>query len=353
MTENSNQIAIRNNTFEIVVPEGTNDTLIFWLKNYIDHAVTTAESSRKVQVRDLMLFTRFAEKEEAVMRPLWTPRLSRAFIDFLRTTLRVGGKRYWSDRTINRILAHVKTFAKWIHKLAPFPLGNPMQNIRLIPVGENLDVERAFSPAERRRLLDAADLLPSVWGKSTDRRRNKDIEPVARPRRKYARPWRNRAMIYTLIETGMRRGALVKINLDNIDWIRSLINTTEKGGYTHAYSISDQGLKAIRDYLDNEREQDAGEGSAALFLPANTIRNSSGQLTSVVVNQIWEEVCSIAQVSGKTPHSARHAMGKHIIDKTGNIGAVQRQLGHRNVAYSVQYARVSNKEMRDVLNNRS
>jgi len=46
-------------------------------------------------------------------------------------------------------------------------------------------------------------------------------------------------------------------------------------------------------------------------------------------------------------------MGRHVIDKTGNIAAVQRQLGHKNVAYSAQYARVSNKEMRDVLNNRS
>jgi site-specific recombinase XerD len=58
-------------------------------------------------------------------------------------------------------------------------------------------------------------------------------------------------------------------------------------------------------------------------------------------------------VIGKSPHAALHAMGRHVIDKTGNIAAVQRQLGHKNVAYSVQYARVSNKEMRDVLNNRS
>jgi hypothetical protein len=46
-------------------------------------------------------------------------------------------------------------------------------------------------------------------------------------------------------------------------------------------------------------------------------------------------------------------MGRHIIDKARNIAAVQRQLGHRNVAYLVQYARASNKEMLDVLNNRA
>jgi integrase len=175
-------------------------------------------------------------------------RLSRAFQDFLRKFLRPDGQRYWSDRTANRILAHIKTFAKWIHQLAPFPLGNPMQEIRLMSVGSSLDVERALSPAERRRLLDAADLLTSVGGRSKDRRRNKHVEPVARPLRKNARPWRNRAMIYALIETGMRRAVVVNLNLDGIEWEHCLVAVTEKGGTTHSYPISDHGLSAIRDY---------------------------------------------------------------------------------------------------------
>jgi hypothetical protein len=65
MGENQTQIAIRNNSYEIVVLKGDNDSLYFWLKNYLENAVTTAESSRKVQVRDLSLFIRFAEKEGA------------------------------------------------------------------------------------------------------------------------------------------------------------------------------------------------------------------------------------------------------------------------------------------------
>ncbi len=349
-----NQIAIGNNSGLMEAPgKDKDDTLEFWSTMYFSHAVTTSQTSRKVQTRDISLFIRFAEKEGVSTRPLWTPRLSRAFQDFLRKSLRPDGQRYWSDRTANRILAHIKTFARWIHQLAPFPLGSPMQEIRLMPMGSSLDVDRALSSSERRRILDAADLLPSINGRSKDRRRNKNIDPVDRPLKKYARPWRNRAIIYALIETGMRRAAVVNLNLDGIDRKQCLIAVTEKGGMTHSYPISNEGLKSIKEYITNERYLDEDEHSPALFLPAVTIRNSNGRLTPLVVNQIWEEVCAIAKVDNKTPHSARHAMGRHIIDKTGNIAAVQRQLGHRNVAYSVQYARVSNKEMLDVLNNRS
>jgi integrase len=226
-----------------------------------------------------------------------------------------------------------------------------MQEIKLMPVGSSLDVNRALSSAERRRLLDAADLLPSVAGRSKDRRRNKNIDPVDRPLRKNARPWRNRAIVYTLIETGMRRAAVVNLNIEGIDWEQRLVAVTEKGGMTHSYPISDQGLGAIKDYITHERHLDNTDLSA-LFLPGMTTRNSNGRLTPLVINQVWEEVCAIANISN-TPHAARHTMGRHIIDKTGNIAAVQRQLGHRNVAYSVQYARVSNKEMLDVLNDRT
>jgi integrase len=70
------------------------------------------------------------------------------------------------------------------------------------------------------------------------------------------------------------------------------------------------------------------------------------------VNEVWDEVCKLAGVEGRTPHSARHAMGKHIIERTGNVAAVQRQLGHKNATYSMQYARITGEELRGVIDDR-
>ena len=41
-----------------------------------------------------------------------------------------------------------------------------------------------------------------------------------------------------------------------------------------------------------------------------------------------------------------------LIEKTDNIAAVQRQLGHTNAAYSIQYARVTDQELADALDDR-
>jgi hypothetical protein len=45
-------------------------------------------------------------------------------------------------------------------------------------------------------------------------------------------------------------------------------------------------------------------------------------------------------------------MGKHIIAKTGNIAAVQQQLGHRQAAYAMQYARTTTEALGRILDER-
>jgi integrase len=334
----------------IRVEEGIPDTVSWWLEQYFRFEVTTSQSSQKVQRRDLQLFLDYLLQEEGSdRRTAWTPRLSKSFQDYLRKE-KVEGKRRWNDRTVNRVMAHLKTFARWVHRLRPFPLGNPVEKIALVPVGTGLEIERALTPQERRKLLDAADLLLQVGGRSKDRSRYRDVE---RPTHKNYRPYRDRAIIYALIETGMRRAAVTNLDLANIDWKQRALLVEEKGGGTHSYSISKEGIGAIRDYVERERAADSEQwGSPALFLSAFGNPRAGERLSVRRVNEIWDAVCKLAGVEGRTPHSARHAMGKHIIEKTGNIAAVQRQLGHKNATYSMQYARITGEELRGVIDDR-
>ena len=289
-------------------------------------------------------------EERTAQRVAWTPRLSRDFQLHIQRTVHDQGRRVWSDKTLLRIMAHLKTFAQWVHKLRPFPLGNPMAKLKLPAIGMRLEVDRAITPAERRKLLDAADLLLTIGGLSRDRKRYKTGQ---RPRRKGYRPYRNRAIVYTLIETGMRRGAITKLDVEHVDVRRKTLMVGEKGGYTHTYQISQEGVRAIQDYLAYERHLDAEHWhSPALFLPALTMSQSPGRLAVLAVSDIWNAVCHLANVQGRTPHSARHAMGKHIIAKTGNIAAVQKQLGHKQPAYAMQYARITAEELEKVLDAR-
>src|SRR5215831_9533212 len=318
------------------------DGFAWWVEQYFQHAVTTSPASQQVQRRDLGLLLRYLRAEEGTdQRMAWTPRLARAFQEHLQQTLTSAGRRAWSDRTIRRILAHLKTFATWVHTHQPFPLGHPLAAIKLPALGTGLEVDRALTAADRRL---------TIGGRSKDRKRYRTGE---RPRRTGYRPYRNRAIVYTLMETGMRRAAVTRLDRAQVDLAGRRLMAVEKGGATHTYQISREGAQAIADYLGHERVQDAARWSApALFLAATTVSQGIGRLTVRVINTIWNAVCRVAQVQGRTPHSARHAMGKHIIAKTGNIAAVQQQLGHRQATYAMQYARTTTEALAQVLDDR-
>jgi integrase len=160
--------------------------------------------------------------------------------------------------------------------------------------------------------------------------------------------------MYTLIETGMRRRAVTSINIVDVDILKRKITVEEKGGMRHTYQISKEGITAIMDYVNNERSADFDKWqSPALFFSPETNPNGNGRLTVKVINTVWDDICKVAGVEGKTPHSARHAMGRYIMEKTGNVAAVQRQLGHKNAAYSLQYARITDEELNGVLDGRN
>jgi len=62
-----------------------------------------------------------------------------------------------------------------------------------------------------------------------------------------------------------------------------------------------------------------------LFFSSATNAHGDGRLTPRVIISVFYEVCSLAGVEGHTPHDARHAMGRHLIEKIGNSALDQTQ----------------------------
>ena len=104
------------------------------------------------------LFLRSLQREEGTDERL-APRLARPFQPHLPQTVTPAGHRAWSDTTLPRILAPLKTCAPWVHTHQPCPLGHPIAAIPRSALGTGLEVDRARTAAARRRLLAAADLL--------------------------------------------------------------------------------------------------------------------------------------------------------------------------------------------------
>jgi site-specific recombinase XerD len=116
----------------------------------------------------------------------------------------------------------------------------------------------------------------------------------------------------------MRRAAVKNIDLDDMDFESRLVSIEEKGGRAHGYKMAREGISAIEDYAAKERAANFKKWkSPALFLSPATNAHGNGRLNPRVINTVFNEVCSLAGVEGHTSHDARHAIGRHLIEKSG------------------------------------
>ena len=175
----------------------------------------------------------------------------------------------------------------------------------------------------------------------------------------HARPWRDRAIVYLLLSTGLRREEVIRLDLDQIEprtpeALRTarkakITRVKGKGKTERTVFLSADGRSALADYFERERNRDASDGQTALFLTAasSAVRASDGRLSLRTFNLILEQIGRwhdaeqrdpARHISPLRPHDLRHTFAFQLAKVTGaNTYELERRLGHRSQRYIQRY----------------
>jgi site-specific recombinase XerD len=117
--------------------------------------------------------------------------------------------------TINNHLASLSAFTTWVCAQAPrvFPAGDPTKGIGALGLAP--PEPRALRPAQVRTLKSLCDRLDR-YHQRRPRRGRRQAGREAPPLRAHGRPWRDRAIVYMLLSTGLRREELVRLDLTQL-----------------------------------------------------------------------------------------------------------------------------------------
>lgn len=115
--------------------------------------------------------------------------------------------------TVNSHLASLTAFTTWVHTQAPtlFAAGNPGSQISEIGLGP-LE-PRALTADQVRSLKSVCDRLPRFHQLHGQRW----ADAATPPAHHYARPWRDRAIVFVLLSTGLRREELTRLDRDQVE----------------------------------------------------------------------------------------------------------------------------------------
>lgn len=162
--------------------------------------------------------------------------------------------------------------------------------------------------------------------------------------------WKERdlAIISILLITGMRCSALYKLDINNIDFDKHVINTVDKGEKVIDYGMSSKLEKIIKSWIE-VRNNIIPDNEPALFI-SNRLSRLSRDAISAIVNKY------ASNIEGKhiTPHKLRATFGTQIQNKYHDIYYTQKVMHHSSPTTTELYIRGqedNGKEAAEVMSN--
>lgn len=161
---------------------------------------------------------------------------------------------------------------------------------------------------------------------------------------------RDLAIVMTLLSTGMRVSALIKLDIDNLYADDRSLKVVDKGGKTMVYPLADEAWDAMENWLKRREEMLHGMSEDALFLSS---RSNKRLKRDGIVKMLDKYTYNI---EGKhiTPHKLRATYGTQLYNATKDIYFVQKCMNHSNPKTTELYVRGQGKETEEaskIMNN--
>ena len=375
----------------LAVTSTSPDSLESWINSYLQLAVEGIRSETVAQKIALHLRRFLSFFVEAYGHDRISTCLRRDVVAWQRSLVKNG----LAHSTVNNHVASLSAFTTWVHAQAPhlFAAGDPAKGVG--ELGLPPLEPKALTAEQVRSLKSVCDRLErfhELKGRhlgrhrtqATNRQKGTGSDPTsfstssasvptpAHPTKSvddptyisvvsthaHGRPWRDRAIVFVLLSTGLRREELVKLDIDQLEpntpqALRNarrarLTRVKGKGKTERTVFLSADARTALADYLQRKRHLDALPPCSLpspLFLSAASIaaRAADGRLSPQAINlnlgQIgkWHDADirdPTRHISPLRPHDLRHTFAFHLALATGaDAYELERRLGHRSQRY--------------------
>lgn len=153
--------------------------------------------------------------------------------------------------------------------------------------------------------------------------------------------WKERdiAIILLFLNTGIRSSALMKIDVDDIDFVNNILIVTDKESLVSKYELSDELIEVINSWMVKREEILQGKNVDALFI-SNRKQRIGFRSVYTIVNKYDKNIL------GKhiTPHKLRATYGTQLYEETGDVYFVQKCMHHKNPKTTELYIRGHNNQ---------
>jgi len=152
---------------------------------------------------------------------------------------------------------------------------------------------------------------------------------------------RDRTVIMTFYETGIRLSELIGLDDSMVDFSNRQLKVTGKRNKQRVIPFGEELLATLRDYM-KRRDKEVNLQSEALFVTAKGQRMTSSQVREAVRKNL-SKVCTLKK---RTPHVLRHTFATAMLNNKAGIESVKKLLGHESLSTTEIYTHTTFEQLK-------
>ena len=152
---------------------------------------------------------------------------------------------------------------------------------------------------------------------------------------------RDRMVIMTFYETGIRLSELIGLDDSMVDFPNRQLKVTGKRNKQRVIPFGEELLATLRDYMKC-RAKEVNLQSDALFVTAKGQRMTSSQVREGVKRNL-SKVCTLKK---RTPHVLRHTFATAMLNNKAGIESVKKLLGHESLSTTEIYTHTTFEQLK-------
>ena len=157
---------------------------------------------------------------------------------------------------------------------------------------------------------------------------------------------RDKAIITTFYETGIRLSELTGLNDVDIDSDYHQLKVTGKGNKQRVVPYGEELARTLRDYMTC-RDREVIRHSDAVFVTSKGKRMTSSEVRTVVKDKL----SLVSSQKKLSPHVLRHTFATAMLNNGASIESVRRLLGHASASTTEVYTHTTFEQLRRVYKN--
>lgn len=154
---------------------------------------------------------------------------------------------------------------------------------------------------------------------------------------------RDKTIVTLALSTGMRVGAIVNLNIDDINFDENVISVIEKGNKQRGIPIGENTAQLLQDWIIIRNKVFSDIDTNALFISRKNVR-----ITSKAVGDMIKKYTTEAGINKHiTPHKCRSSAATNLASAGVDIQTIGHMLGHKSTNTTLRYISVLDEKKKE------